>query len=75
MSKKPQAPKGAPIGTQRSGSNGERRDSEVNELSPQAEANEHSLSRRVSRETSEPPEQSTPPEKNKRSSFYVYLAI
>ena len=58
---------GAPTETQPSGGfGGERRDSE---------ASEQSLSRRVSRETSEPPEQSTPPQRNKPSSFYVYLAI
>ncbi len=52
---------GAPTETQPSGGfGGERRDSE---------ASEQSLSRRVSRETS------TPPQRNKPSSFYVYLAI
>ena len=52
---------GAPTETQPSGGfDGERRDSE---------ASEQSLSRRVSRETS------TPPQRNKPSSFYVYLAI
>ena len=58
---------GAHTETQPSGGfGGERRDSE---------ASEQSLSRRVSRETSEPPEQSAPPQRNKPSSFYVYLAI
>ena len=54
---------------QRSGFDGERRDSEAVELSPQGEASERSSSRRVSRETSEGPK------KNKRSSFFVYLAV
>lgn len=39
-------------------------------LSPQAEASERSSSRRVSRETPAPAQ-----EKNKRSSFFVYLAV
>lgn len=87
MSDKPFDASGAPIEAQRSGFDGERRDSGAEELSPKAEASERSSSRRVSRETPETPAEvsakpSPGPEKekpstpaNKRTSVYRYLLV
>ena len=68
---------GAPTETQRSGFDGERRDSGADELSPQGEAEQSGLCLNdVSRETSETQEKAPPPpQKNSPSSFYRYLLV
>lgn len=68
---------GAPTETQRSGFDGERRDSGADELSPQGEAEQSGLCLDdVPRETSEAQEKAPPPpQKNSPSSFYRYLLV